>query len=278
MIKCFFIVCLALASCLHAGVDDDWFDPAFVEANTAFGGTGFITVPSPEVVPQGELDAAIHLYQVAIGYGLWNYFEFGFSANLEDFEVFSDTYSNELFYAKMRLLSVEKEGIGLSIGCEGLGLNDFGIDDISFVPKARLFVPKASLVNMEHYYVVAGAPLPFYPSLMVTAGYIGGEMTPSGFFNVSKVLIPGMLGMLEYDGVGTNVGARFLLSPSIKLDVDFINTQSVERGWNDWSQFSDVLHDNINFGITYTEPWSLSLAYFMPTGTPDAAKSSQAKP
>lgn len=286
MIKCLFItfcLSLGLVSLLHAGIDDDWFDPAFIEANSVNGGTGFITVPSPEVIPGGELSAAIHLYQMDLDYGLWNFIEIGFSANLRTFQQDTDIYKNELLYARMRLLSVEKEGIGLSIGVQGLGWNDLGFDSLGYIAKA-------SLENMERYYVVAGAPLPFYPSLMVTAGYSSGVLpfysaltvtpvTSNGsqpsnyFFNLSKVVFPGLLGMIEYDGFGTNVGARLLLSPRIKLDIDFIDNQSVYTS----QPFADVLHDNISFGITYTEPWSMSLAYFKFNEKSDAAKSTQPK-
>ena len=258
-----FTALLLLATPAFASVEDDWFDPAFIEANTLKAGTGFILVPSPEVIPGGVVSASIHRYQIKVDYGLWDIFELGITSDLDGY-LLTDAYHNQLFYARLRLLSADKNGIGLSVGADGLGLEDFGLPA----------QPKASLEHLERIYAVAGLPLPFYPSMMLTAGWGTGAMPAHYFFNVSKVMIPGLLAMAEYDGFGTNFGARFLLSPKIKLDIDFVHTQEVDGN----KPFALVLENNIRFGITYSEPWSASLDFFTASVKKDAPKAQNNKP
>lgn len=250
---------LVFSVVLHAGIDDGWFDPAFLEANSIAGATGFINVPTSEVLPAGDFSAAIHLYQVDVGYGLWDAFEIGFTTNLGGFSALSPLettsqlqilYENELFYARLRLLSLEKQGFGLSVGAGGLGWQDFGFSSLGYTTPP-------SVAALETFYAVAEAAVPGLPSALLTGGWESGDMPVHGFVNLSKVIFPGFLAMGEYDGFGTNFGIRLLLSPRIKLDLAFVNTQSV-----DWSQpFSDVLHQNVNFGVTYSEPWNSGLAF-----------------
>lgn len=259
---------MLLAAPLAAGFDDDWFDPAFIESNTLNAGTGFILVPSPEVIPDGVVSAAIHRYQVKINYGLWDILELGVAADLDGYRFFWENKSrNQVFYARARIFSAERHGIGLSLGVDGVGLEDLGAKSVGYLPKA-------TLEPLERLYAVAGLPLPFYPSLMVTAGFGSGAMPPHYFFNVSKVVIPGLLAMAEYDGFFTNVGARFLLSPRIKLDLNFIRAQQVTLD----TPLARVLDNNVWFGITYSEPWSLSAANLFLSGKKDAPKAAPKKP
>ena len=245
------ILALCCAVRASASVDDDWFDPAFIESNAIYGGTGFILVPSPEILSSGVIAGAIHRYQVKLSYGLWDLFELGVTTDLDGYKLLADGSRNQLFFARLRLLNEEKHGIALSVGADGLGLEDLG-------GRSAGFLPKPSLEHLERAYAVAGAALPFYPSLMLTAGFGSGAMRPHFFFNASKVLMPGLLLMGEYDGFATNLGSRFLLSPRIKLDFDFIDCQSVDKN----KPFRLVLENNVRFGITYSEPWSPSFAWF----------------
>jgi hypothetical protein len=257
MLKCLIAIFLLTSATLSAGLEDDWFDPAFIEANSLEGGSGFVLVPSPEVIPGGVVSAAIHRYQVKIDYGLWDIFEFGLTANLDGYYV-DQLYHNQLFFGKARLLSLDKNGIGLSVGFESIGLQDLGVPTL----------PNPNLVGQERFYVVSGLPVPFYPSLMVTAGWGAGAMPDRWFFNLSKVIIPGMLGMAEYDGFYSNFGVRFLLSTRIKLDLDLTHAQAITAD----TTMSDALENNVWFGITYSEPWSISLANLLPRGNTDASK------
>lgn len=251
---------LMLSAPLSGGIEDDWFDPAFIEANTLKGGTGFISVPSPEVIPGGVLSASIHRYQVKLDYGLWDTLEVGITADLDGY-LLEDVERNQILYARARLLSHEKHGVGLSLGVDGVGPEDLGLKSIGLNPSPRLEL-------MERLYAVTGLPLPFYPSMMITAGWGSGAMPAHWFVNISKVLIPGLLLMAEYDGFGSNYGARFLLSERIKLDLDFINVQGV---YSD-SSGAKILNDHIRFGITYSEPWSSGLASLLPSRKDNAAK------
>lgn len=269
MFKCFtaFLLLALPPLALSGSGDDDWFDPAFIEANTLKAGTGFILVPSPEVIPAGVISASIHRYQVKIDYGLWDLLELGVTADLDGYRLWEDGSRNQILYARARLLSYDKNGIGLSIGADGIGFEDLG-------GKSAGFLPKASLENLERVYAVAGLPLPFYPSLMVTAGWGSGAMPAHYFFNVAKVVMPGLLAMAEYDGFGSNFGARFLLSPRIKLDVDFTHTQEVYRE----TPLAKMLENNVRFGISYTEPWNLSLKGLFMSGKKNEPKADSKKP
>jgi hypothetical protein len=267
MLKWFFALFMLVSLGLRAGLEDDWFDPAFIEANTLNAGTGFILVPSPEVIPGGVVSAAIHRYQVKVDYGLWNVAELGITADLDGYRLLEDGSRDQILYARARLLSVEKQGIGLSVGVDGVGFEDLGLRGLGYLPKA-------ALENLERFYAVAGLPLPFYPSLMLSAGFGTGAMPAHYFFNLSKVVIPGLLAMGEYDGFGTNLGLRLLLSPRIKLDLDFVHTQAVDRN----RPFADVLENNLRFGITYSEAWSTGLANLLPSGKKDAPKTAKPKP
>ena len=226
-----------------AALDDGWFDPAYLEANTLDGGTGFIEVPSPEVIPGGVVSVSIHRYEVKVDYGLWDRLELGIAANLDGYEIKNWT-QNQLFYGRLRLLDSETYGVGLSLGADGLGPSDF-------IGSNFHFVAKPELSHLERYYAVAGAVLPLLPSVMLTVGWETGSVPHQILLNLSKVVMPGLLAMAEYDGQGTNLGARMLLSPRVKLDLDFFHTQDLEPD----QPFARVLDRNIFFGITYSEPW-----------------------
>jgi hypothetical protein len=246
--SCFALALLAMTALpgALAASDDNWFDPAYLEADTLYGGTGFVVVPSPEVLPGGVISAAIHRYQVKVGYGFFDRLELGLTANLDGYvlRTWRDLSQNQLFYGRLRLLDSERYGMGLSLGSDGLGPEDLGATPWGFKPRT-------DLANLQRYYAVAGGVLPFYQSLMLTAGWEMTYASKDFFFNVSKVVIPGLLAMAEYDGQYSNFGARFLLSPRVKLDLDFQRAQDVDRK----RPFADVLDNNIRFGISYSEPW-----------------------
>jgi hypothetical protein len=244
MYKIFLILLTLVASLAIAKLDDNWFDPAYLEANTIHAGTGFIEVPSPEVIPGGVVSASIHSYQVKLDYGLWNLLELGFTANLDGYDVKNDASRNQLFYGRMRLLDSERFGVGLSLGVDGLGPEDFGLESFGFIPKG-------SLKDLQRFYVIAGGVLPFYQSLMISAGWVTSVESPALLLNISKVVLPGMLAMAEYDGRGSNLGLRILVSPQVKLDLSFYHTQDLDPS----QPFARVLERNIKFGITYSEPW-----------------------
>ena len=240
------VLILLLPCAARASFDDDWFDPAYLEANTMHGGTGFIDVPSPEVIPAGLAGASIHRYQVKLDYGLWDRLELGLTANLDGYNLEADGVRNQIFFGRLRLLDSESYGIGLSVGADGVGLEDLGA-------KRFGYLPKTSLENLQRVYAVAGGVLPFYQSLMLTLGWasgLGDGIPPSVIFNLSKVVLPGLLAMAEYDGQGTNLGARFLLSARVKLDLSLYHTQDLSTV----QPFAAALERNIFFGITYSWP------------------------
>ncbi|MES2202558.1 MAG: hypothetical protein V4498_09930 [candidate division FCPU426 bacterium] len=246
ILSCLFLV----FSCVRglAAQSDNWFDPAFLEADTLESGTGFIRVPSPEVLTGGVVGASIHRYNVKLGYGLWDRVEIGITADLDGYNLQLDGSRNQLFFGRLRLLDAERFGLGLSVGVEGVGFEDLGFRSFGYLPKP-------SLTNLERGYVVAGGVVPFYRSLMLSVGWGGGALPAAAFFNASLVVMPGLLAMAEYDGRGTNLGLRLLVSPRAKLDLDLIRTQSLDTNL----PFAEVLEHNIRFGITYTEPWPFRL-------------------
>lgn len=228
----------------RASADDRWFDPAFLEASTQDSGSGFILVPSPEVMPAGMTFGSIHRYKVKIGRGFWDRLEIGMTADLDGYTLYEDGVRNQMFMAKFRVLSAEKFGVGLSVGADQVGLEDLGFKSLGFLPKK-------SLENLDRIYAVAGAVLPFYPSLMVSAGWGSGSRPVHYFANASWVMLPGFLVMAEYDGEGTNFGGRLLLSPKVKLDLSLFRTQTLDSS----QPFAKVLENNVRFGITYSEVW-----------------------
>ena len=242
---------LLLARPVAAAVD--WFDPAYLEANTQDYGTGFINVPTAGMIPHGWLSAALHRYQAKINYGLWNRLEAGLSADIEGYTDLRNIGQQTLAYVRLRLLQQEKLGINLSVGLDGLGWEDLGLKNAGFVPDKEFeFKDRA--------YVVAGRTLPFLPSMVITAGWAvamghpGIEAENWVFANVSQIVVPGLMAMLERDQHGWNGGARFLLSTEIKLDFVIFQAQTIRSA----EPFSNVLERNIRFGISYTEKWPRS--------------------
>lgn len=248
-----------------AAFEDDWFDPAFLEANSFQGATGFILVPSPEVLPGGAVSGSIHRYQIKLGYGALHWFELGVTADLDGYDFARDWSRNQLLFGRVRLLSQERQGIGLSVGVDGIGMEDLGLGQYGFLPKA-------GLEELERVYATAGGSLPFYPSLMLVAGYGSGAMGGHAFGGIYKVLVPGLMAMAEYDGFGTNFGTRYLLSPRIKLDLAFVNAQDTDSR----KPFARVLERNIRFGVSYSEPWTFDTSFFKRSpkknATPQATK------
>ena len=244
MHKIFILVLILLPGSAFAGRDDNWFDPAYLEANTLHAGTGFIDMPSPEVIPGGVVSASIHRYQVKIDYGLWDLLELGLSADLDGYDVRNDALRNQLFFGRLRLLDAERFGLGLSIGVDGVGPEDLGFSSVGFTPKP-------SLENLQRFYAVTGAVLPFYQSMMISVGLVTGFQPPALLLNISKVVMPGMLAMAEYDGQATSLGLRVLVSPKVKLDFAVFHTQDIDPNLT----FARVLDRNIRFGISYSEPW-----------------------
>jgi hypothetical protein len=89
------------------------------------------------------------------------------------------------------------------------------------------------------------------PMLYLALGYIGGHRSGSMAGALGLVVFPGLLGLAEYDGQGTNVGMRALLSTQIKLDLSLLHLQSIDTG----RPFALVLENNVRFGISYSETW-----------------------
>lgn len=240
----FLTLILLLPGALFGAMDDNWFDPAYLEANTLYAGTGFIDVPSPEVIPSGILSAAIHRYQIKVDYGFWDVLELGLTADLDGYNLTKDGDRNQLYYGRLRLLSSERFGLGLSLGFDGIGPEDMGLQSFGYIPKT-------ALEGRQRIYLVSGAVLPFYQSMMITLGWVGQVGPPALLLNISKVVMPGMLAMAEYDGKGTNLGIRILVSPTTKLDLSFYHTQDMDTN----QAFARVLDRNVRFGVTYSEPW-----------------------
>jgi hypothetical protein len=240
------ILCL-VSTCLpgraRAWWDDAWFDPAFLEAHSLAGGSGFIYMPSPEVLSNGLMAGGLHSYKAKVGRGFWNRLELGGTVELEDWTL-NDADKNNQLYARLALLTPAKNGIALAVGADQVGFEDLGFPGLHFLPKA-------DLVDQGRVYAVAGLVPPRLPMLYLTAGYIGGHHGASPAAAVGLVTVPGLLAIGEYDGVGTNVGLRALLSTQIKLDLSLTHLQSI---YSD-QPFAQVLENNVHFGVSYSEVW-----------------------
>jgi len=243
----FFFTLVASLLCLHPplhAADVDWMDPAFLEADMLESGSGLIRSPSPEVLPGGVLAASVHRLQGKVNYGILNFFEAGLTADLDGYNLMRDGSRNQLFFARARLLRADRHGLGLSLGLDGLGPEDFGLEQFGYLPKA-------GLSELESAYAVLGGSMPFYPSLCVTLGLRLGRYQPQIFGSISKVILDGLMIITEYDGQATNLGARLLLSPRVKLDLSFTNIQMVDPD----DTLALILDRNVRFGITYSEPF-----------------------
>jgi len=240
------IVCL-LSTCLpslaRAWWDDAWFDPAFLEAHSLAGGSGFIYVPSPEVLSNGLMAGGLHRYNAKIARGFWGRLELGGTVELEDWSI-NDAEKNNELNARLALLTPAKNGIALAVGADQVGFEDLGFPGLHFLPKANL-------AYQGRVYAMTGLVPSRLPMLYLAGGYIGTHHGGSPVGSVSLVTVPGLLAIGEYDGVGTNVGLRALLSTQIKLDLDVTHLQSIDTN----QPFALVLEDNVYFGVSYSEVW-----------------------
>ncbi len=244
----FFAYALALAylfvPCPSKAWDDAaWFDPAFIEAHAQSGGSGFLATPSPDVLPRGLLTAGIHRYRLKAGWGALDIAELGISTELDSWHL-DDAEKNNLFYGRVRFLDRLKHGISLSVGAEGIGLEDLGAERSTFIARDEL-------KHEDRVYVVAGREIPGLDWAFFSLGYGSGALAGHGFGSLSVVALPGLLAITEYDGAWTNLGARLLLSTQIKLDLALMGVQDIDGN----KPFARVLDRNIRFGVSYTERW-----------------------
>jgi hypothetical protein len=152
-------------------------------------------------------------------------------------------FDNELF-AKLALLKPSQYGVALAIGADQVGFEDLGFRQFNFVPKqAQEFE--------DRYYAMAGLVPSRLQMLYLAAGYIGSRTGGSAVGAVGLVLFPGLLAIGEYDGVGSNLGLRALLSTQIKLDLALLHMQTIDTG----RPFALVLENNVRFGVSYAEVW-----------------------
>jgi hypothetical protein len=244
--RLFIFVCLCVLSLpgsARAWWEDAWFDPAFLEAHSLAGGSGFINVPSPEVLSDGLTAGALHRYRAKLARGFWNWLELGGLIELEGWKI-DDAEKNNQLNAKIALLSPVRNGFALAVGADQVGFEDLGFQQWGFLPKQNL-------ENTDRYYAMAGFVPSRLPMLYLDGGYIGSRRGGSAAGAVGLVVLPGLLSIGEYDGVGTNLGFRALLSTQIKLDLAVIHLQSIDPN----NTFAMVLENNVRFGISYSERW-----------------------
>lgn len=239
---------LFLGLCAPARAEEDWFDPAYIQGHTVGNGTGYIAVPAARVLENNWLSGGIHRYQFKLGFGLWDRIEAGIANDLKQDVSIQDILYNVHFHGRVQLLKEEVQGVDFSAGAENIGFEAARWGrGLAF----QTLSPDSSVVfgSSQLYYLVAGRTVPYFPSMMATVGYAGGS-TEGVFGNISKILFPGCLAEAEYDGRGTNLGFRALLSTQIKLDLAVYHIQDIDTQ----AYFGRFLERNIIFGISYTEP------------------------
>ena len=237
------LLVLALPGSVRAWFEDAWFDPAFLESHQLGGGSGFIFVPSPEVLANGLTAGGLHRYKAKVGRGFWDWLELGGTVELEGWKL-DDAEKNNQLYARLALLKPSKHGLALAIGADQVGFEDLGFRNLNFVPKQ-------SLEFDDRYYAMAGLVPSKLQMLYLAAGYIGSRTGGSAAGAAGLVLFPGLLAIGEYDGVGSNLGLRALLSTQIKLDLAVLHMQTIDAG----RPFALVLENNVRFGVSYAEVW-----------------------
>lgn len=239
----FVAVLLALSGEARAWWEDAWFDPAFIESHQLGGGTGFILVPAPEVLANGVTAGGLHRYNAKLGRGFWDLIEAGASIELEGWKLDDAEKVNQL-YGRLAVLRPAQHGFALAVGADQVGFEDLGFRSLKFNPKEELQYE-------DRYYAMAGLVPTKLQMLYLAAGYIGSRTGGSAVGAVALVLFPGLLAIGEYDGVGSNVGMRALLSTQIKLDLSLLHLQTIDTG----RPFALVLENNVRFGVSYSEVW-----------------------
>ena len=237
------LACLFFSAQASAFGVDGWYDPAFLESQGQVGGSGFIHVPSAEVLPDGVLAAGIHRYNAKASRGFFGVLEAGLGVELEGWKL-NDAEKVNLFNFRLSILKRERHKVSLALGADGIGPEDLGLKSLGYVARPEFEA-------QDRLYAVASALVPGLPMALLTLGWGGGSQASHPFGCLSVSPLDGLLVLAEYDGVGTNLGSRLFLSSQIKLDVTFNHTQSV---YGD-QPFSRVLQENIRFGVSYTEVW-----------------------
>jgi hypothetical protein len=245
------LFCLTcLPGLARAWWEDAWFDPAFLESHSLAGGSGFILVPSPEVLSGGLTAGGLHRYRAKLGHGFWNFLELGGTIELEGWKL-DDAEKNNQVYGRLALLRPSQTGFALAVGADQVGPEDFGLKPIDLGFRKIEYIPKEAFLNDDRYYAMAGLVPSKLPMLYLALGYIGGHHGGSVAGAAGLVVFPGLLGIAEYDGLGSNLGLRALLSTQIKLDLDLIHLQTIDRA----RPFALVLENNVRFGVSYSETW-----------------------
>ena len=239
----FSLILTCLSGSARAWWEDAWFDPAFIESHSLSGGSGFIYVPSPEVLGNGLMAGGLHRYRAKIGRGFWNRLELGGDIELEGWKL-DDAEKNNQLYGRVALFTPAKNGFALAVGADQVGFEDLGFKSLGFIAKQNLEFE-------DRYYAMAGLVPSKLPMLYLAAGYIGGHRGGSPVGAAALVIFPGLLGIGEYDGLGSNLGVRALLSTQIKLDLSLVHMQTIDTG----KPFADVLENNVRFGVSYSEVW-----------------------
>jgi hypothetical protein len=235
----------------------DWFDPAYIQGQTAGNGTGFIGVPSARVLGHNWYSAGIHGYQVKFSYGLFNHLEAGLSKDFNhEIGSVQDLANSTHLHGRLQILSQEGQGLDLAAGFENIGLEAAGFGrGLAF----NSFVNATPASQPQVYYLAAGRTVPAWPSAMVTGGVKRGPETNDvlGFCNLSQILFPGCLAQGEYDGEGMNLGFRFLLSSELKMDLALFHVEYIDTSQQGY--FGKFLAEHVLFGVSYAEEvqWGL---------------------
>jgi hypothetical protein len=236
----FFTLLFSLPFSAQAWSDEDWFDPAYLEGLAMGTGTGLLGIPSAEVIPHNTLVAGLHRFNAKAGYGVFDVLEISASADLEGYTDLLNIPQKMSAQAKLRLLRQDQHFISLAGGVESPYFDSAGVYAPLFHPQQR---------GRPSWYGVATRTLSWLNGMAINAGYGSGAYQDQCFGGLAAVVFPGFLAMAEFDGVGTNVGARMMLSSQIKLDLGAYHLQSI----NPDQTLGQVLQHNIFFGITYTE-------------------------
>lgn len=192
------------------------------DAQSLYGGTGQITLPSTQVVKVNKYSWGIHQFNIAASYGIIPNCEIGVFFDLNKMGQINSTLDlwnwlkseQVMFQTKYQLLSQGIYPIDLAAGIRGSEIYLAGSKKIvySLIPELGIFLRKEN-----------------------------NEMKLGPFFSVSKVM-PYSAFLFDYDYIRNecSLGWRFLLSPKIKFDFFLINIGLMKN----------LLFDNFVFGLT----------------------------
>jgi len=201
----------------------------FDNAQHIYGGTGQIVLPSTKVVNRSKYVFSIHGFDINAVYGIYEKCEVGVFFNLKTLSSLismgniQEKIREIYFHFKYQIFKIDEFPLEISCGIHGLG------------PTVYLVVSR----KIKNYYSYIGVFFKQDTNLYLKP-----------FFSIS--IIRGMsMFVVDYraDDETLHLGWKFLLSPKIKFDINFVKINEIKN----LIQLRDIFFNNFIFGLSYSE-------------------------